>query len=265
MATIIRTLISDEQSLARERLKSLLQTESDIQIVGECPDGRSLIEFLKRETVDLLLLEIQLPELSAFDTLKLISAEQLPAVIFVTAHDRYALEAFEFHPLDYLVKPVEKARLLTAIDRARLHHSLRTFNLDLHRRINKMLAELETRRPVSNRIAVRSEGEVTFLYPEEIDWVESAGKHLCLHVGSKRLVVDQTLCGFEKKLSTYGFAWITRSKLVNTGRIRTVRPASFGEYSVEMRDGTKLVLGRGYRKTFFESIDRGQLSSMATS
>jgi two-component system, LytTR family, response regulator len=265
MVTIIRTLIGDEQPLARERLKSLLQTETDIQIVGECPDGRSLIEFLQREAVGLLLLEIELPELNAFDTLKLISAEQLPAVIFVTAHDRYALEAFEFHPVDYLVKPVEKARLLTAINRARLYHSLGTFNIDLNRRINEMLAELETRRSVSNRIAVRADGEITFLYPEEIDWVESAGRHLCLHIGGEKLVVNQTLCGFEKKVSTYGFAWITRSKLVNTARIRTVRPASFGEYSVEMRDGTKLVLGRGYRKAFFESIDRGQLSSVDTS
>jgi two-component system LytT family response regulator len=254
MTTNIRTLIVDDDLLDRERLKSLLQTESDILVVGECPDGRSLIEFLQREPIDLLLVDIQLPELNGFEALRLISAERLPAIIFITAVDSYALEAFEFHPLDYLMKPVDKARLLVAIKQVRLRHSLQTFNVDLRRQITRMLAELETRRPVSDRIVVKSEGEIVFLYPEEIDWVESAREHICLHTGGKALLLRDTLYAFKKKLSEYKFVWISRSKLVNTGNIRTVRPARFGDYSVEMRDGTKLVLARGYRRTFFESV-----------
>lgn len=256
MTTNIRTLIVDDDRLARERLKSLLQTESDMLVVGECPDGRSLIELLQWEPVDLLLLDIQLPGLNGFEALRLVPAERLPAVIFVSEDDRYALDAFEFHPLDYLVKPVDNARLLAAIKQARLRHSLRTFNLDLQRQITRTLGELETRRPVSDRIALKSHGAIVFLYPEEIDWVESAGTHLRLHTDGKALLLRDTLYAFEKKLSEYKFVWVSRSKLVNKGRIRTVRPASFGDYSIEMRDGTTLVLSRGYRKAFFESVGR---------
>jgi two-component system LytT family response regulator len=254
MTTIIRTLIVDEE-LARERLKSLLQAESDIRIVGECPDGRGLVEFLRRELVDLIVLDVQLPELNGFEALRLVSAEQLPAVIFVTADDRYALQAFEFHALDYLTKPVDKTRLHAAITRVRLHRGLERFNIDLRRQVTNMLAELETQRPARDRIAVKSEGDIVFLYAEEIDWVESAGQHIRLHLSGKTLLVRDTLYGFEKKLSECKFLWISRSKLVNAGNIRTVQPARFGDYSVEMRNGAKLVLGRGYRRTFFESVE----------
>jgi two-component system LytT family response regulator len=249
----IRTLIVDKDPLAREELKSLLQTESDILVVGELPDGLRLVERLRREPIDLIILDIQLPELTGFEALRLISTERLPAVIFVTADDRHALEAFEFRPVDYLVKPVDKGRLLAGIKQACLRHNLGPFNLDLHRQITRMLGELETRRPVSDRIAVKSDGAIVFIYPEEIDWVESAGPHVCLHTRDKALLLRDTLYAFEKKLTEYKFAWISRSTLVNKARIRTMRPASFGEYSIEMCDGTKLVLVRGFRRAFFES------------
>ena len=135
-----------------------------------------------------------------------------------------------------------------------MRNSLRTFNLDLQRQITRTLGELERRRPVSERIALKSHGAIVFLYPEEIDWVESAGTHLRLHTDGKALLLRDTLYAFKKKLSEYKFVWVSRSQLVNKGRIRTVRPASFGDYSIEMRDGTTLVLGRGYRTAFFESV-----------
>ncbi len=251
----IRTLIADDEPLARERLQFLLADEADIDVVGVCGDGRSAIALIESSVVDLLLLDIQMPEMDGFEVLKAVAPNRLPAIIFVTAYDRYALDAFEVHALDYLLKPVAPERMRKALDHVRAGRESQVLNADLQRRIVNMLGELESRRQRAERIPVKADGEVTFLTVDEIDWIESAGNYVTLHVRGKTKLVRETLSAMEKKLAANGFVRISRSTVVNAARIKTLRPVQYGDYSIQLVDATELMLSRGYRGSFFESVN----------
>jgi two-component system, LytTR family, response regulator len=257
----IRTLIADDEPLARERLRFLLQDEPDIEVVGECADGKSAGAFLKGNAVDLLLLDIQMPEMDGFAVLRTIPLQQLPAVIFVTAYDSYALDAFEVHAVDYLLKPVAAERMKAALDHLRAIHELKRtdwphFNADIQRRIANLLTELEARSIPSKegRILVKSDGEIAFLAAAEIDWVESAGNYVTLHLNKKTRLLRETLSSMEKKLASHGFVRISRSAIVNTAKIKAMRSAQYGDYAIQLLDFTELTLSRGYRESFFDLV-----------
>lgn len=248
----IRTLISDDEPLARERLRSLLVEESDIAVVGECPDGRSTVAYLQQNAVDLLLLDIQMPEMNGFEVLKAIEIDPMPAVVFVTAYDQYALDAFEVHALDYLLKPVGPERMRAALNHVRDAHR---FGGDFRRRLAKMLTDLESHRALGTRIPIKSDGEIAFLEVQEIDWVKSAGNYVTLHVNNKNKFLRETLRAMEQKLIGHGFARISRSTIVNTARIKAMRPSQYGDYTIQLLDTTELTLSRGYRQSFFASVN----------
>ena len=250
---MIRTLVVDDEPLARERLRSLLAAESDFQLVGECPDGRSVIEFVEKNPVDLILLDIQMPAMDGFQVVRQLAANRLPAIVFVTAFDQYALHAFEVHAIDYLLKPVEAARMKSTLDRVRSGQQRQALREYLQLRVDTLLSEIEASRG-SEHILLKTDGAYSFLEPREIDWVQSAGNYVEVHAGSKSVFLRETLCGAEKKLRAYGFVRISRSVVVNRTKIRTVRPLRFGEYSVELTNATRLVLARGYRHDFFDSV-----------
>ena len=256
----IQTLIADDEPLARERLRFLLNDEHDVAIVGECPDGKSTVAFIENNAVDLLLLDIQMPEMDGFEVLRSIPSDRLPAVVFVTAYDRYALDAFEVHALDYLLKPVVPERMKAALNHVRLKHARvgqerEQLSSDIQRRIANMLTELESRHPQRERILVKSDGEITFLAASEIDWVESAGNYVTLHLSNKTKFLRETLSAMEKKLASHGFIRISRSAVVNTARIKAMRSAHYGDYKIQMHDATELTLSRGYRESFFALVN----------
>ena len=172
----------------------------------------------------------------------------------MTVYDEYALDAFEVHAMDYLLKPVPEERLRTALQRVR--SALPKPAEDLHRRLAEMLAEMEARRSTVDRILLKADGEIVFYDPEEIDWIESTGNYVTLHMGTKRKFLRETLTNLQKKLRPYGFARISRSVVVNTGRIVTMRSIQYGDYSIQLKDATRLTLNRGYREAFFERVDR---------
>ncbi len=178
----IRVLLSDDEALARERLRSLLQEEPDLEIVAECGDGKSAISTIKREKPDLVFLDIQMPEIDGFGVVSALRAEQMPLTIFVTAYDRYAMKAFEVHALDYLLKPVVKQRLSEALDHARKQLQQPSEGM-FQRRVLNLLGELDSRQNAPQRIVIKADGEIVCLKPGEIDWAESAGNYVCLHVG----------------------------------------------------------------------------------
>ncbi len=250
----LRTLITDDEPLARERMMSLLSGEAGIEVVAQASNGQSALEIISRQPIDLVLLDIQMPEMNGFEMVKRIPAERLPIIIFVTVYDQYALDAFEVHAMDYLLKPVPEERLRAALQRVR--SALPKPAEDLHRRLAEMLAEMEARRSTADRILLKSDGEIVFYDPEEIDWIESAGNYVTLHMGTKRKFLRETLTNLQKKLRPYGFARISRSVVVNTGRILTMRSVQFGDYSIQLKDATRLTLNRGYREAFFERVDR---------
>ncbi|MGA2003138.1 MAG: LytTR family DNA-binding domain-containing protein [Terriglobales bacterium] len=251
----IRTLIADDEPLARERLRFLLADESDIDVVGECADGRSTVAFVENNAVDLLLLDIQMPEMDGFEVLKAIAPDRLPAVVFVTAYDRYALDAFEVHALDYLLKPVAGERIKAALDHVRAGQQTQLLSADIQRRLANLLTEHELRGRRNERISVKSDGEITFLAAEEIDWIESAGNYVTLHIGNKTKFLRETLSAMEKKLASHGFVRISRSTVVNTAKIKAMRSSQYGDYKIQLLDATELTLSRGYRESFFELVD----------
>src|SRR3974390_1537152 len=166
----IRVLLSDDESLARGRLRALLDAEPDIEIVAECSDGKAAIAAVEREEPDLLFLDVQMPEVDGFGVVEALQkAGTLPLAIFVTAYDRYAMRAFDVHALDYLLKPVNKDRLSEALGRARaqLQHPSEAH---FQKRVLSMLADLDNRQQSPERIVVKSDGEIVCLKPNEIDW-----------------------------------------------------------------------------------------------
>ena len=249
----IRVLLSDDEALARERLRGLLETEPDLEVVAECGDGKSAIALIKRERPDLVFLDIQMPEVDGFGVISALAGEQLPLTIFVTAYDRYAMKAFEVHALDYLLKPVVKERLAEALDHARKqleHPSEAVFQ----RRVLGLLAELDSRQNAPQRIVIKADGEIVCLKPGEIDWAESAGNYVCLHVGQATHILRETITSLETRLGQHQFLRVHRSTLVNVDRIKTLRPSLYGDYSILLRDGTKLTLSRGFRETVLRRL-----------
>ena len=249
----IRVLLSDDEALARGRLRSLLQEEPELEIVAECGDGNSAVAAILREKPDLVFLDIQMPGFDGFSVVKGVMEIEPPLFVFVTAYDRYAMRAFEVHALDYLLKPVNKERLGEALDHARkqlLHPSEAMFQ----KRVLEMLGDLDARHHSPERIVVKSDGEIVCLRPNEIDWAESAGNYVCLHVGNVTHILRETITALEGRLGARQFLRVHRSTLVNVDRIKTLKASLYGDYAILLRDGTKLTLSRGFRETVLRRL-----------
>lgn len=253
----LTALIVDDEPLARERVRTLLAAEPDVEILGECTNGREAVAAVKRQRPDLLFLDIQMPELDGFQTLAqlqplaLSSSNGLPAVIFVTAFDEHAVKAFEVHALDYLLKPFKPARFRAAIARARAQLAeKKTGGDDTSRRILELLEEraASSKTEYLARLAVRDRDKVHFVKTAGIDWIEASGNYLVLHVGQENHVLRETLTSLEGQLSPKDFFRINRSALVNIDRVRHVEPAFNDEHIVVLADGTRLTLTRGLRE-----------------
>src|SRR5271157_3775455 len=253
IAMSIRVLLSDDESLARERLRSLLQEEPDLEVVAECGDGKTAIALIKQEKPDLVFLDIQMPEVDGLGVVAALQRDHLPLTIFVTAYDRYAMKAFEVHALDYLLKPVGKERLSEALDHARKQLQHPSEGL-FQRRVLDLLGDLDSRQKAPQRIVIKADAEIVCLKPGEIDWAESAGNYVCLHVGGNTHILRETITSLEGRLGPRQFLRVHRSTLVNVDRIKTLRPSLYGDYSILLRDGTKLTLSRGFRENVLKRL-----------
>jgi len=253
--TKIRTLICDDEPLARERIKRYLGSEPDIETVGECSNGQEAVAAIAELSPDLLFLDIQMPELDGFGVLKAIGPEKIPVVIFVTAYDKYALSAFDVHALDYLLKPFNRDRFRRALVRARMqieHDKLG----QLDQRLLTLLEDLKTEHKYLERLVVRSVGRVVFLKTDEIDWIEAAGNYVRLHIGRDGHLLRETMSHLEAKLNPDKFLRIHRSTLVNIDCIKELQPLFSGDYTVILRDGRQLTLSRSYREKLLELFDK---------
>jgi two-component system LytT family response regulator len=246
MSGKIRVLIVDDEPLARERVRNLLKQEPDVEVVGECSDGEEAVETVRRLNPDLLFLDVQMPKLDGFGVLEMLGPEQMPTTIFVTAYDRHALRAFEVHALDYLLKPYDRQRFQTAMERARAHLR-RPPAGEVNERILALLADVQPKRKPLDRLVVKSGGRVAFVKMEEIDWIEAAGNYLKLHVGDETHLLRETMNDLEAKLDPDQFIRIHRSTMVNIERIQELQPLFHGDYVVILRGGKELTLSRSYR------------------
>jgi two-component system LytT family response regulator len=243
----IRTLIVDDEPLGRERIRTLLGGDADVEIVGECGDGKQAVAAIERTGPDLVYLDVQMPEMDGFAVLDAIAGERMPAIIFVTAYDRYAVKAFEVHAVDYLLKSFDRERFHDALRRAK--EQIRGSREGLwHERLTGLLEELQWRQKQLTRLVIRSAGRIFFLRVEEIDWLEAADNYVRIHVGRESHLVRETLQSLQDRLDPSRFLRIHRSTVVNLDRIKELHPLFHGDYVVKLVDGTELSLSRNYRE-----------------
>jgi two-component system LytT family response regulator len=255
MPTVIRALVVDDEPLARERLRMLLSGHSWLEVAAECQTGIEAIDAITRLNPDLVFLDIQMPGASGFDVIQAIGPARMPLVIFVTAFDHYALQAFEVHALDYLLKPFDRERFDQALWRARQQLERRSSG-DLERRLLELMQDLKPAAPRLERFVVKSGGRVFFVRSDEIDWIEAAGNYVKLHVGGDTHLFRETMNALEAQLDPDTFYRIHRSHIVNIERVKELQPWFNGEYVVFLRNGTRLTLSRGYREKLQERIGR---------
>lgn len=242
----IRTLIVDDERLARNRVRRMLAFDPEVEVAGECANGEEALAQMESAPPDLLFLDIQMPAMDGFELLSKVDREKLPVVIFVTAFDEYALKAFEAHAFDYLLKPFDRRRFGDVLRRAKTQVGLvRAGNAN--GRLLDLLQEMETRRHDHTRIAIRSGGHVVLVKTQSIDWVEAADNYVCLHCSGETHVVRETMNSFERRLDQHRFLRIHRSTIVNLDRVKEMQPWFRGDYQVMLQDGTKLTLSRSYR------------------
>jgi two-component system LytT family response regulator len=246
--TKIRTLVVDDEPVARARLLSLLGDEPDIEVVGECASGPQAVSAIAETSPDLMFLDVQMPEMDGFELARTLGPERMPAVVFVTAFDQYALRAFEIHALDYLLKPFSAQRFKSALTHARDQLSQRQAT-NLGRQLLAMIPEIRRREPSVDRLVVKSSGRVYFVRTADIDWCEAAGNYVSLHVGEQSHLVRDTMARLESQLDPQQFVRIHRCTIVNVDRIQELRSSFNGEHVVVLRSGTRLTLSRGYRDT----------------
>ena len=239
----IRTVIVDDEELARDRIQTLLELQPDVEIVGVCTDGPSAVEMIDRTQPDLVFLDVQMPGMDGFEVVENLERTKLPAVVFVTAHDAHALRAFEIHALDFLLKPFDQTRFEKALERARGQLSQTTGPV-LDSRLVTLLEELHEERKYSERLIVKSSGRVFFVRTEEIDWVEASGNYVKIHTKSDAHLLRESMKNMEAKLDPKTFVRIHRSAIVNIDHIKELEPWFHGEYIVIMRDGTRLTASR---------------------
>ncbi|MBU6400222.1 MAG: response regulator [Verrucomicrobia bacterium] len=234
----LRVLIADDEPPARERVRTLLASEPDVEVIAECANGAQALKATQELQPDLLFLDVQMPRLNGFEVLEALPPEQIPAVIFTTAHDEHAIRAFEINALDYLLKPFPEARFKAALQRARAQ-LCKGSDPVADPRLNALLNHLRVANP-GGRILVRSPERILYLRPDEIDHVEAAGNYVVLHVGKESHVVRETTAAMEARLASAGFMRLSRSVIVNLARVREVQPVAPGQYAVLLKNGTRL-------------------------
>lgn len=246
----IRALIVDDEPLAREGILMRLKQAADVEVIGECGNGREAVTVIRREVPDLVFLDIQMPRLDGFGVVEAVGVKQMPHVIFVTAYDEHALRAFEVSALDYLLKPIDGERFFEALERAR--DRIRGKNLEaISAQLHKMMAALQAERKYLERLSIKSTGKsggrITFLGVDEIDWIGAADNYVQVHAGRELHLLHATMNSLENRLDPNKFLRIHRSTIVNVERIKELHPMFHGEYQVILKDGTQLTSGRGYR------------------
>ena len=233
----VRVLIVDDEPPARRNVAMLLQADGDIEILAECGSGKDALAAIRKLRPDLVFLDVQMPESDGFDVLEMLGDDLPPAIVFVTAYDQYALQAFEAGALDYLLKPFDNARFYRALERAKA----------------KIVLARKSAPTPSDRLAVKSAGQVCFLRISDIDWIEAADYYACLHLGARTHLLRRSLADLEQELDSV-FCRVHRSAIVNVDRIRALKLNADGEYNVVLENGAELRLSRRFRKHLQERL-----------
>jgi two-component system, LytTR family, response regulator len=258
MVQTIRTVVADDEALARQKLRILLDSEPGILVVAECKNARETLAALEAYKPDLLMLDVQMPDADGFEVLKRVPAEQMPIVVFTTAYDHYAIKAFEAHALDYLLKPFDQERLHDALERAR-RELIKSGDPELARRLLALLADAKPPSLAEQRLVIKAGGRVVFLDVDEIEWIEAAANYVRLHAGKESYLLRGSIGRIAERLDAAQFVRIHRSTIVNIRRIRELQPCNSGEFMVILRNGKELSGSRGYRSLLQDLIEKTPL------
>jgi len=245
----IRVLIVDDEPLARTGVRQLVQSLDDVTVVGEASDGPEAVRQIEQQDPDLVFLDVQMPEMNGLEVVREVGVEAMPLTIFVTAYDQYALDAFEAHALDYLLKPIEEERFEEALDRAREQLQRREADaLDEQLRgvLQEYAAEADEADRGIERFTVRSRDRIYFVDAEDVQWIESEGDYVALHDGEDTHLVRKTMKRLEQQLDSSRFLRVHRSYIVNVDYIEELRPLDHGTYQIRMASGTPLKTSRSY-------------------
>ena len=267
----VKVLIVDDELPARKGIRSLLEKDQAIEILADCRDGASAVTSIKQHKPEIAFLDIQMPGMNGFDVLRALKPNELPIVIFITAYNQYALQAFEAQALDYVLKPVKADRFHLALERAKerlLARNSDDVNVQLKELLDSLRDETKVMEAMMKResaadsvkqadtMLVKSNGHLIFLKLDFIDWLEATGDYVTIHARGANHLVNETMYAIEKKLSSHKFLRIHRSAIVNIDRIRELQPHFAGDYAVILVDGTKLILSRSYRKKLKQLLKR---------
>jgi len=248
----IKALLVDDEPLARKRLRDLLKFENEISIIGEARNGMEAITAIKEKSPDLVFLDIQMPEMDGFDVIKTIGIEKMPHIIFITAYDQYALEAFDVNAIDYLLKPFSKKRFKNSLEKVIQYIGLKEkskFTVQM----NRLLAE--TGKKYVDRLIVKSGVNYSIIKTCEIDWIESSGNYLIIHVEKEKHIIRGTISKMAASLDPDEFIRIHRQSIVNIDRIKGFQHYFKGEYKIFLENGIQLTLGNVYREKFKEKFN----------
>jgi len=258
MSARIRVLIVDDEPLARERLRMLLEQDGEVEICGEFGDGNLAVRGIGEMCPDLVFLDIQMPGLDGFQVLHSVGPDRMPVTVFVTAYDQYALQAFDVSAVDYLLKPFDRDRFLRALARAKRQFALRSSpetGGDLSMRLLSLLEHLQPKAYLE-RLVIKSGGRVAFLKTDEVDWIEASGNYVRLHAGRDAHLLRETMSALEDKLDPRRFVRIHRGAIVHLDRIKELHPLFHGDHEVTLRDGSRLMLSRSYRESLERALGR---------
>lgn len=263
----IRTVLVDDEPLALRGLEIRLKDCADVEILAQCANGREALRAIRELRPDLVFLDIQMPGLDGFHVIKALAAEPLPLIVFVTAFDQYALNAFEAHALDYLLKPVDGARLVEAVARARAEIAQRQA-IERNARLIRMLREIDPAAaelaaldaaerpapPYESRLVIRDRGQVTLLDVGSIDWIDAAGDYMCIQAGGQSHILRETMKNMERRLDPARFGRIHRSTIINFDRVDRLVPLGGGDYMAILNTGAELRVGRAFRDKLLRFI-----------
>lgn len=249
----VRALIVDDEPIARDWIRTLLDEDPDVQIVGECANGSEALSTLMGTEADLLFLDVQMPGKDGFQVLEDLGARRTPVVVFVTAYDKYAVRAFDVNAVDYLLKPFDKSRFREALGRAK-QHLLGDPKAELTWKLVSLLESKQTGSRYPERLLIKCNGRIQVLRVANIDWLEAAGHYVNVHVGKVSRLVRETMNELETRLDPRAFARVHRSAIVNVDRIRELEPLFNGELALLLRDGQRLTVSRSYRARLEEVL-----------
>ena len=241
----VRTAIADDEPLARERIASMLQPHDNYEVVAQCKDGAEAVAAIRKDRLDLVFLDVRMPELDGFQVLDALGGAPVPAIIFVTAFEDYAIRAFEVSALDYLLKPFDRARFEKTL--AKFEEQFQRGRMGISDELRQFLSTLGAgTEAYASRFPIKSAGDIYFVRTEEIDWIDAAGNYTALHVAGRKHLIRETMKSVESKLDPRKFVRVHRSAIINIDRLRKLQPYFHGEYVVTLQDGTTLTSSRGY-------------------